>query len=87
VLSFVNGKPKDLGSHIVNSGVYFFKGSDLKSVNRFLVENEIANSIVPELVSNRLLDCQVIEEERISVDSVEALTAARLSGEKEMKES
>jgi HAD superfamily hydrolase (TIGR01662 family) len=77
VVSFVNGKPKESGLHIVNSGIYLFKGSDLKSLNVLPRVGEIANSVVPELVKKRLLSCMVIQEYRISVDSIPALEAAQ----------
>jgi D-glycero-D-manno-heptose 1,7-bisphosphate phosphatase len=76
VVSFINGKPKESGLHIVNSGIYLFKGSDLKSLNVLPDGGEIACSVVPELVEKRRLGCKVIDENRISVDSISALEAA-----------
>jgi D-glycero-D-manno-heptose 1,7-bisphosphate phosphatase len=77
VKSFTNYNNPNIEFNLVNSGIYFFKSSDLAKVSKLSIGSQITDSLLNILVEKKLISSFSIEEKRISIDSIETFQAAK----------
>ncbi len=76
VLEFENRQPSSGSTHIVNSGIYFLKASDLRRICNMNLSGEISDNLISLLIQMKMIDCKLIEYKRVSVDSLKSYSRA-----------
>jgi histidinol phosphatase-like enzyme/CTP:phosphocholine cytidylyltransferase-like protein len=79
VISVENKNQVDNDQHVVNSGVYFFRGIDLKILNEQNIDGEVADTLLSILAKENKLNCFINTLPRISIDSLASLAKAQIS--------